>query len=292
MADNRRFVQFSHPGREHEPDTPGRKGWNTLDRQHARKFMEFSGEWIEEDGSAKSGSLWAWGEWEAESDLVCKLSQPWQDSLYPRYLWRPYYVSKDNYRRLHNTDPFIFGDRFLYSNCKQRPGLRVSGLKRLGRGSVIAFGSGSKIAGEWKWMLDTVLVVADSLPYTALEVQRALADEAPEAFLIVTGGPIRDNETASFRLYRGATPDDPVDGMFSFFPATPASGETGFPRPLIDLPSEYFNPKSLQAPKGVRCDRTSEELCGLWESLMRQVREAGLVLGTHAALPERREAEA
>ena len=133
-------------------------------------------------------------------------------------------------------------------------------------------------------------MVADSRPYTALEVRRALADAVPEAFLTVTGGPIRDNEQASFMLYKGATPHDPVDGMFSFFPANPARGDAGFPRPPIDLPSEYFNPKSWQAPKGVRRERTSEELRGLWESFLCQVREAGLVLGTHAALPERREA--
>ena len=38
MADNLRFVQFSHPGREHEPDPSGGKAWSTLDSQHARKF--------------------------------------------------------------------------------------------------------------------------------------------------------------------------------------------------------------------------------------------------------------
>ena len=233
----------------------------------------------------RSGSLRAWGEWEAESDLVCKLNQPSKSSLYPRYLWYPYYISKDNYERLHNTDPFIFGDRFLYSNCKQR---KVSGLAHLGRGSVIAFGSGRKIAGERMWALDTVLVIADSLEYEAPDAHRVLADAAPEAFLTVTGGPIVDNEKDSLRLYIGATPNDPVDGMFSFFPAMPAEGDMGFPRPLIDLPPEYFNPRSWQAPKGLRRERTSEELCVIWKSLVGQVREAGLVLGTHAIPPERR----
>ena len=287
MGDKRRFVQFSHPGREHEPDLGGRKGWNTYASPHARKFMESRGKWIEEDGSVRSGNLRAWGEWEAESDLVCELNRPSKSSLYPRYLWCPYYVPKDNYERLHNTDPFIFGERFLYSNCKQR---RISRLAHLGRGSVIAFGSGRKIAGERKWVLDTVLVVADSLEYAAPEAHRVLADAVPEAFLAVTGGPIVENEKASFRLYIGAAPDDPVDGMFSFVPAMPAHGDAGFPRPLIDLPSEYFNPRSWQAPKGLRHERTSGELRGLWQSLVAQVREAGLVLGTHAAPPERRKA--
>ena len=171
MDHNLRFVQFSHPGREHEPDPSGGKAWNTLNSQHARKFMEFGGKWIEDDGSARSDNLRAWGEWEAESDLVCELSQPHQYSQYPRYLWHPYYVPKDNYKWLHNTDPFIFGERFLYSNCKQQA---LSGLRHLGRGSVIAFGSGKKVGGERKWVLDTVLVVADSLTYSAPEARRVL----------------------------------------------------------------------------------------------------------------------
>ena len=155
---------------------------------------------------------------------------------------------------------------------------------------MIAFGSGRKIAGDRKWLLDTVLVVQDSLAFTAPEARRLLAGAAPEAFLTVTGGPIVDNEAASFRLYMGAAPDDPVGGMFSFFPALPAHGDAGFPRPLIDLPGKYFNPRSWQAPKGLRRERNSEELRLLWKSLVAQVREAGLVLGTHAAPPERREA--
>ena len=288
MADNLRFVQFSHPGREHKPDSDGGKAWSMLKSKHARKFMEFHGKCIESDGSVKSGSLRAWGEWEAESDLICKLSQLGQDLQYPHYLWHPYYIPKDNYRCLHNTDPFIFGERFLYSNCKQ---WALAGLRQLGRGSVIAFGSGRKIAGERKWVLDTVFVVADSQDYSAPDACRVLADAAPEAFLAVTGGPLVDSkDQASFRLYKGATPEDPVEGMFSFFPAMPAHGGAGFPRPVIDLHSEHFNPRSWQAQKGLRRNCTSDQLRGLWKSLVTQVREARLLVGTHAALPERREA--
>ena len=274
-------------GGEHKPDSGGGKSWNILARSHARKFMEFEGSWIEEDGGAASGRLRAWGEWEAESDLVCKLTQSYQGSQYPNYLWRPYYVPKDNYGNLHNTDPFIFGERFLYSNCGQK---NSRSLANLGRGSVIAFGSGRMIGNERKWVLDTVFVIADSLIYTSPEARRELADVAPEAFLTITGGPLMDRIPASFRLYTGATVDEPAEGMFSFFPAMPACGDAGFPRPVIDLPGKYFNPRSWQAPKGLRDERASEELRELWEALVAQVREAGLVLGTHATLPERRKA--
>ena len=285
MRSNRCFVQFSHPGGEHEPDPGGGKAWNTHANSHARKFMEFPGRWIEEDGEARTGRLRAWGEWEAESRLLGELRRPHGDWLYPRFLWEPYYVPQEDHRRLHNTDPFIFGPRFLYSNCGQ---LAKPGLRALGPGSVIAFGSGRKVAGERRWMVDTVLVVADSYAYGADEAREALADLADEAFIEVTAGPIVANEEGAFRLYRGATPDDPVDGMFSFFPAMPAEGDSGFPRPILDLPAEYFNPRSWQAPKGLWRERSADERRGLWELLAAHVRRSGLVLGTHASSPRRR----
>ena len=166
---------------------------------------------------------------------------------------------------------FIFGPRFLYSNCGQ---LAKPGLRALGPDSVVAFGSGKGIAGERRWMVDTVMVIAGSVEYGAGETREALSGLADEAFIEVTAGPIAANEEGAFRLYRGATPDDPVDGMFSFFPAMPAEGESGFPRPVLDLPAEYFNPRSWQAPKGLWRDRSSDELRGLWGSLVAHVRRA------------------
>ena len=287
MANTGSFVQFPHPGDECGPGPDGQKEWSKITNRHSRKFMEFHGKWMDEDYIERCGTLRAWGEWEAESELLCKLIQPCPDSLYPRSLWQPYYVSRTNYRRLLNTDPFVFGDRFLYSNCRQ---LNSHGLSSLARGSVIAFGSGKKIAGEWNWLLDTVFVVADSLVYTAPEARTVLANIVPKAFLIVTAGPIADNLEGSYRLYMGATPDDPVEGMFSFFPAIEAHGEAGFPQPPIKLPREFLNPRNYRAPKGQSRQRTREELCALWQSLVCQVREAGLLIGTHAALPQLRSA--
>ena len=304
MANSRCFVQFSHPGREHERDHGPHKAWNRMDYGHGRKFMRLHGEWIEENGSTQNGTLHAWGEWEPESELVSTLNPPDGDWLHPRYLWRPYYVPKDSYEGLHNTDPFIFGPRFLYSNCGQpkRPGLR-----QLDRGSVIAFGSSKKPDGGWRWMLDTVLVVKDFKDYPWSDARSALRDWASSTFLDVTIGPLTGDAgqptpegcaptpppvCAStgdlLRLYRGATPDDPFDGMFSFFPASPARGDSGFGRPFIELPAEYFNPRAFRSPKGLRPNRTPDELRGLWNRLVAQVRDAGLVLGTHAELPERR----
>ena len=224
-----------------------------------------------------------------------------------QYLWCPYYAIPDGgCEGLHNTDPFIFGERILYSNCRQPSSPR---LRSLDCGSVIAFGS--EKAGQW--LLDTVLVVADSVDYSPAWARSDLAALVPETFLDVTGGPLQDNSgdatcapapkrpngcggrrassdpDTTFRLYRGATPADRVHGMFSFFPAMPAGGDEGFPRPGVELPQLYFNPRVRQGHKQ-SCDLAEQALVRLWESLAAQVHDADLVLGTRAALPERREA--
>lgn len=296
MVDSLCFVQFSHPGREHAPNRGCEKAWHKLTHLHMRKFMQLHGRWIDEDGNRRTGDLHAWGEWEPESEVVAKLDPPDGSPRHPRYLWRPFYVPREDYRGLHNTDPFIFGERFLYSNCRQNR----CGLRHMADGSVIAFGSGKKVDGERRWMLDTVLVVRDSRDYNASDAHRRLRDWVPAAFLDVTADPLRDNgEEASttgscppprgapLRLYRGAAADDPGDGMFSFFPAIPAGVDSSFPRPFVDLSGEYFNPRNWRAAK-VRRDCTPSELRGLWDQLVAQVRDAGLVLGTRAELPERR----
>ena len=160
---------------------------------------------------------------------------------------------------------------------------------------MIAFGS--KVKHEPKWALDTVLVVRDSFPYDPLDPRKALEGKVPDAFLNVTGGPLTDDpkvkgladnrEAQEFRLYRGATPNNPVCGMYSFFPAVTASSDSGFPRPPI-VGIEQINPRNWRTPKGHGQERTLNELSRLWDLLVAQVRKADLVLGTRAELPEPR----
>ncbi len=292
MADLRRFVQFPHPGGEHSAESGRVWNPNRPDSPHRRKFMLLDGQWIDGNNELQTGVLNAWGEWEPEAECVAELGRDGRPGL-PRYLWRPYYVPKASYRELHNTDPFIFGPQFLYSNCRQP---RHRSLRRLARSSVIAFGSGKTINGERRWVLDTVLVVKDFVDYDPARAQRELKEWAPAEWLDVTAAPLADSMGGScggcmsatgtrFRLYRGATPADPADAMYSFVPALPAGADIGFPRPLIDLQGEYFNPQSWQAPKGLRYERSVDELQSLWNSLVQQVREAGLVVGTGVDAP-------
>ena len=282
MSNSPCFIQFPHPGSEHQPDPGGNKAWNNYSYQHARKFMQIQGRWTDTNNTQHSADLWAWGEWEAQSDLLQELDRPDSWDL-PRYLWLPYYTDQpEGYERLHNTDPFIFGDRFLYSNCKQA---KRPNLKNLERGSVIAFGSKKKHG----WVLDTVLVIADYADFLAADIHTSLAGHVPDAFLRVTGGPLAENDaTETLRLYLGATPDNPVDEMFSFFPATLAGGDVGFERPSIELPAGCFTKTLAQGYKKTN-NLPPEALNELWQSIAEQVLDAGLLLGTHATLPEHRD---
>ena len=292
MADRRRFVQFPHPGGEHDAESGSAWNPNRRDSRHRRKFMLLDGQWVDGNDQLQAGELSAWGEWEPEAELVAELDRDGRPGL-PRHLWRPYYIPKADYKGLHNTDPFIFGPRFLYSNCRQP---RHASLRRLACGSVIAFGSGKTINGERRWVLDTVLVVKDFVDYEPTRARDELEGWASAEWLDVTAAPLADSMGGScggctpakgprFRLYRGATPADPVDGMYSFFPALPAGADIGFSRPPVDLPGRYFNPRSWQAPKGLRHEGSIDELRSLWSSLVEQVREQGLVLGTCCGVP-------
>jgi hypothetical protein len=201
-------------------------------------------------------------------------------------LWEPYFIRKSEYSSFHNTDPFIF-DGFYYSNCRQSAS---PGLRQLGRGSVIVFGSGQGHG----WVVDTVLVVADSVAHTAASYEQSLRGTVSDAYFDITLRPTWDNQGnggEEFRLYRGATFDSPVNNMFSFFPCMAAGGRVGFPRPTVRLPDRYFTATNRQAAKGCAPDAQPHdpfEVEQLWQSLLDQVRRAGLCPGIAASMPPER----
>ena len=140
-----------------------------------------------------------------------------------------------------------------------------------------------------QWILDTVKVVGGSIPYTASQADWELEDpsaalEVPEAFLDVSAAPLASEIwEGELRLYRRATPSDPVDGMYSFFPAIPADDGPGFARSAIELDRYYFTKALSRNHKRKRA--SLETLNTLWRSLVEQVRDADLVLGNNAVPP-------
>jgi hypothetical protein len=162
----RLVIEFSHPGKQFLPSkrrlrddrfvwcdesrSDGLRSWNN-EKAHKRKFLTsrgmcrttFAGDDIQ-------GILSFWGEWEPQSRFRLLDNGP------PYYVHTPFIVEGSTGR--HNTDPFVFGELFWFTNCKQntRPF-----LKDLSPGSLILFGT------ECRWRqafaLDTVFVVGDRL---------------------------------------------------------------------------------------------------------------------------------
>ena len=125
------FVQFPPPGPEHRPRGP-LMPWNVGD--HRRKFLRAPGRYLrDEDAAVVAADLVFWGEWEPPSEVVDRWSA--RDDL-PRWLHLPYWERPTTAAaRRQNTDPWVFGDRMLYSNCRQTalPALQHLGLVRCAR---------------------------------------------------------------------------------------------------------------------------------------------------------------
>ena len=107
------------------------------------------------EGAAHDGEFLLWGEWEPPSKVEeSKASGP----SYPQYLHRPFLEPRTEFAGHQNTDPFVFGDEFLYTGCQQwrgKPHGNPVQLRYLLPGSLILFGS---CAGD-RFLLDTVFVV-------------------------------------------------------------------------------------------------------------------------------------
>jgi hypothetical protein len=287
---SRCFVQFMHPGGEHGPDMGTEMAWNVHD--HKRKFLRLRGEACPTTDPGLPPlrrELVFWGEWEPESE-----TEELSDSVPggPHWIHRPYYVPPLAFRRsgqvVQNTDPFVYGDRFLYTLCRQwkKSGgvKRPTALRDLDVGSLILFGSNK----DDSFVLDTVFVVGASVLHDASSWPTVTRGLVPDAYADVTLRPTYEwGGGEELRLYFGATPADPVDGMFSFVPSAPADNAVpGFARPAIDLKG-LITPELKMGAKLAR-DLSLGRIKAIWEEVARQVLERGLYLGTRFDVPDAR----
>lgn len=270
MADLLAFVQFPHPGGEHRPKSDS-MAWNR--GPHARKFLKASARYLT-DGKVERGAVALWGEWEAQSRIIETF--PRVGLGLPRWLHDPYWQVPRHTTLLQNTDPLVFGDRFLYSNCRQQ---RNEKLRRLAPGSVIAFGSRLGDA----FVLDTLLVVSSSTEFSAESGGVEGADWVQSVVFdpLMRGGPNK----WPFSAYWGATHDDAPMGPFSFAPCLPYEpGASAFARPAIRLSSRWVQPKLAMGAKVTPA--TSNELGDLWANITDQVvHRDGLQLATYLEPP-------
>lgn len=271
------FVQFIHPGGEHGPDGPGIRSWNV--GPHRRKFIRSGGVALDAMGQSHRDELTFWGEWEPESDVE-RVTSPVEEG--PRFVHRPFYSDPAPPGWRQNTDPFVFGDHFHYTGCLQHTKRGPTQLRFLARGSVILFGS---CIDRSKFVVDTVFVVDRWLDHTQADRDEVLKGTS-DVYCAGTIEPWYSGsgpDSNSYRLYFGATPDAPINGMFSFFPAsTLGRHPNGYPRPEIRL--DVITPTLTQG-KRLNPQATLGDVKELWRDVIEQVEGAGLMLGVHADFP-------
>jgi hypothetical protein len=272
-------VQFIHPGSEHNPGKANRMAWRVTN-PHARKFLRRPGRYLDGNREEREADLVFWGEWEGPSDVV----ERWDhDDYLPRFLHEPIWGPPPTPGFRQNTDPWVFGDTFRYSNCKQ---LTYRGnptaLQRLTPGSVVLFGS--HLGGEF--VLDTVFVVGDAEPDPYVPSDNGDLD-VDDAFRVCTLNSVAttDGADALFTLFRGATPGRPVNGMYSFVPCRRADAPyPRFKRPAL-ASSRYVNPTIKQGMKGTGNPISLAGATKSWEQVRDQVLDAGCLLGVAFATP-------
>ena len=275
MVDELCFVQFPHPGLEHKPDHGDMKCWNT--RDHRRKFVINPGRYLDDDGQVRESHLTFWCEWEPPSEVLKRIDQPL--ALGPRYLYRPFWYEPEPGRSLQNTDPLVFGDCFHYTVCRQHHNGRSTKLQQLASGSLILFGSSLR----GRFVLDTVFVVDSWIDY---DHPAAISGVISYSYETVT---IKHLDPARRRLYSGASYDKPHYGMVSFMPCLPyEEGTRGFARPAISLDGLISNRLAMSFRR--RVQPAPSIVKRIWDEVVRQVREQGLLLGLAVDFPERREA--
>jgi hypothetical protein len=271
------FVQFPHPGGEHHPSNDDMP-WNVTD--HRRKFLIAPGRYLNGDDRMGEDNLAFWGEWEPPSRIERRWSA---NGRLPRALHRPYWIRPVTGAYRQNTDPWVWGEQMLYSNCKQitGPQRRPTSMQELTPGSVICFGS--TIGSDF--CVDTVLVVASAEPWVPAEVDDLQTDDA---FKICTGQSITtvpSDAHLGLTLYRGATVDDPVEGMFSFVPARRADEvDPRFCRPSVRLPGR-INPSSRQSTWGSKSPLPVHTIRDAWGAIREQVLARDLLMATRIETP-------
>lgn len=290
MRDKLCFAQFLHPGKEHRPDVGNAKSWNKA--SHRRKFLKNPGRYADGKNLVEKDIMF-WGEWEPESRVIESMDNPVEHG--PRFIYEPYYIRPDSYVDLQNTDPFVFGDRFLYTLCQQATRNGSTQLRNLEKGSVILFGSCIELQ---RFVVDTVFVVDHWCDHNETNFRQVLKGKVSDTYADTTLSPcyrepVDESVKAAgcikkrdLRLYFGATYQNPVDGMFSFVPCLPYEPNTnGFARPVIKI--EGATRDNLTQVYKLTPKTDLHGIKRLWDEVVQQVLVQELMLGVFTELPRK-----
>lgn len=271
-------VQFIHPGFEYPlaPNAPGLMPWKDGRAIHNRKFLLSRGSYVDQNGrNNQSVPVAFWGEWEGPS-VYWPVPSPGKPL--PSVVHAPFRPQRWPERSVQNTDPMVFSNGFIYSNCMQ-PAFRS--LQSLTPGSIVLFGRYGRDPQGHSFGLDTCLVIEsrESMPpggegwgedILIDAVLRPLASEGMADHLTVYTGRIG--------------PAEP----FSFVPALPASAQPPlFARPLLSPVGDLAGIVSPAKNQGIKVasgvSRSRRD--AIWREVARQVVEHGCVLGYNLSPP-------
>ena len=310
MGDVIAFVQFIHPGTECTPKQQANFiPWNHGD--HKRKFLCNSG-WYMDGARLVSDELTFWGEWEPQSRIE-RINNPKEDKCLPHVIHRPVLdlnepVIDAKGRCRQNTDPFVFHEQFLYRCCHQIKTTGQTQLAHLLPGSIVLFGS----CVNDLFAIDTVFVVGNFRDYRD---QRGGMDFDPNlvnyAEIVGVGLNKPGSENGSgcgkcseginplqMRLYYGASPNNPFEGMYSFVPCKRLrDSEQGWARPTLtqhDMRAIYADAlsDSLQMNYKLCKEATLEGNVAAWNHIRSLFAERGYLEGVRFECPQNGDAQA
>lgn len=268
MSTDNNIIQFIHPGGYDRRE--GEILWNR--KKHKRKLIKNEISFLDDNGKSKNKLGYFWGEWEPYS--IASRENFNGNKYYAHELFFP---SVDKYNasnisdncsggcknadnELLNTDPYVFGDHFYYSNCMQN---RYPILKNLHKNDIIIFGS--RVNGEF--VLDTVFVVE-------CRIKNA---KCSDCFKTVTEN-LLDKESNN-NIYKGKMYNKKAkkDEIYSFFPCS----DKPFDRPILALEGITKQKQGIHYIKG----KSSKEI---WNDIVAAVKSKGLKIGVWAKEPEER----
>lgn len=284
------IVQFVHPGFEyHRQEHVGRRSrhsgvmaWKPGRSAHDRKFMLTQGSLfdLEAEKDHQSVPLGFWGEWEGPS-IFWKVESPGKP--FPRVVHAPFRPASHPTEPVQNTDPMVFGDAFIYSNCLQ-PTYRS--LRTLSPGSVVLFGRYARTDGRPSFSLDTCLVVdrVQALAPIPLDADSYGMDLLEDAVLCPLHSEGAEDDLS---VYSGRRRSADAPGPFSFFPALIMhSSPPLFARPELHPTGALqgvISPGNMQGIKvTAHLSVTDREV---WTEVARQVSQQDCGLGHHAVPP-------
>lgn len=283
-----KVVQFVHPGfeyhkREHvgpKTQRAGVMGWKQGNSIHDRKFMWSHGSAFDAqtDDTLEDVPLTFWGEWEGPS-VFWRIDSPGKPL--PSVVHAPYRPADIPPRSVQNTDPMVFGDSFVYSNCRQH---RHPVLRSLPPGSLILFGRLGRDDDVASFSLDTCFVVdraqrLPAIPFESVNYGEDLVQDAALCPLFAEGRP----GELGVHFGRSRTQDE----AFSFFPALPSGEKPSlFVRPEL-RPVGWLAEVISRGTQGVKITHGvgERERDAIWHAVVEQVAKQGCSLGYEAAPP-------